>query len=450
MSTLFINQKYYDKFLESNSKKVIQLYGYADRDVYFKEIIKFLNDKYSFLNVSNFEIMPQEEAQTYQMYNGYIRGAFTDYDEVIVSFSDPYTKEGNTIISQQVMPMLQKKISENPNFLYDKRIKKIFLLTSHKAAAFKAESNCIREDSRGSTLQLLVKCLNTLGFDVHSFIPILNLETSHKFSSIQELIDDIAYIQNQNPGNLQHKYIELIGNRVIGSFAQKPKGQDEKYFAIRFLTAIMLNNNNLFDISQAYHVSEKSQMIKMLLIFSNYVERNNLTLTENTEMSDEEYIEILKKEDEFIEKLKKLADKYGDDGNKIVTSLVRLPEVQKELRKRLIKKYGCKCLMCNTTNEELLIASHIKQSGVCDIYDKADIENAFLLCANHDKLFDKYLISFKADDGKIMISDQLTDDETELCNLDFEYYLPSKLLTDKRRKYLIWHNKEFEKKNGKV
>lgn len=53
--------------------------------------------------------MDQEENGVYSMYNGYIKGTFDDYDEVIVSFSDPVTKEGNTIISQQVMPMLQEK-----------------------------------------------------------------------------------------------------------------------------------------------------------------------------------------------------------------------------------------------------------------------------------------------------------------------------------------------------
>ena len=66
--------------------------------------------------------MPQEETQTYAMYNGYIKGDFIDYNEVIVSFSDPYTKEGNTIISQQVMPMLQQKISENKNSFYMRRL----------------------------------------------------------------------------------------------------------------------------------------------------------------------------------------------------------------------------------------------------------------------------------------------------------------------------------------
>ena len=43
MSTLYVTQKYYDKFLENDSKKVIQLYGFSGRDQYFNGIINFLN-----------------------------------------------------------------------------------------------------------------------------------------------------------------------------------------------------------------------------------------------------------------------------------------------------------------------------------------------------------------------------------------------------------------------
>lgn len=448
MSTLYISQKYYDKFLEPNAQKVIQLYGFSDRDTYFREIIKFLNIKYPFLNIDNLGLLSSEETNTYSMYNGYIAGDFHDYDEITISFSDPYTKEGNTIISQQVMPMLQKKITNDYNFLFNKRIKKIFMLTSHKAVAFDMSKNSIKEDSRGSTLQLLVKCLKTLGFDVFPFIPIDNLDTNHSFSSVEELVDDIAYIQNQNSGNLQHKHIELHGNKVVGSFAQKPKGQDEKYFAIRYLTAIILNYHNKYDVSQAYQISGQTQMMEMLFNFANYVQNNDIIYNSELEMSDDEYLKAIKKEDEFLTKLKELASKYGEDGNTVITSKVRLPEVQQELRKRLIKKHGCKCLLCNIENEELLIASHIKDSSECDIYGKADTENAFLLCANHDKLFDRYLISFNFIDGRIMISNKLTETEKELCNLDPDFCLPEEMLTEQRVEYLIWHNDEFEKKNG--
>ena len=270
MSKLYISKKYYDKFLEQDARQMIKVYGFPDREEYFNEIIRFLNELYSFLEIDGIDIMDQEENGIYSMYNGYIKGTFDDYDEVIVSFSDPVTKEGNTIISQQVMPMLQEKISNDMNFLFNKRIKKIFLLTSHKVSVLDPSRNSIKEDSRGSTLQLLVRCLVTLGFDVHPFIPILNLNIGPRFNSVEELVDDIEYIRSQNPGNLQHKQIEIKGNKVIGSFSQAPKGQDEKYFAIRYLTAIVLNKHNEYDVSQAYAISGKSKMMEMLYNFADY------------------------------------------------------------------------------------------------------------------------------------------------------------------------------------
>ena len=116
MSKLYITQKYYDKFIEEEAKKVIQLYGFSDREEYFREVCNFLNKVYSWLDIDDYEIMTKEESSLYSMYNGFVAGSFSEYDEVIVSFSDPYTKEGNTIISQQLMPMLQRRISNDLNF----------------------------------------------------------------------------------------------------------------------------------------------------------------------------------------------------------------------------------------------------------------------------------------------------------------------------------------------
>jgi len=448
MSKLYVTQKYYDKFLESDARKVIRIYGFSDREKYFDGITQYLNKKYPYLNIDSVEIMGSDDAATFSMYNGFVKGTLGDYKEFLVSFSDPYTKEGNTIISQQVMPMLQKKISDNIKFLYDKKIKKVFLLTSHKVSTFDASRNSIKEDSRGSSMQLLVRCLITLGFDVHPFIPILNLNIGPKFKNVEELVSDIEYIQSQNDGNLQHKHIKLEVTKVIGSFAQKPKGQDEKYFAIRYLTAIILNKHNAYDVSQAYSISGKSDMMEMLYNFASFVQKNDIIFDEHKGLTDTEFLDLLKKEDIFLTKLRELAEKYGESGTRVISSTVRLAEVQDELRRRLIKKHGFKCLMCNTTNEELLIASHIKPASECDIYGKADVDNALILCAAHDKLFDRYLISFSFLDGKIMISSKLTKDEIGLWNIDPDFTLPSELLTPKRVEYLIWHNDEFEKKNG--
>ena len=68
-----------------------------------------------------------------------------------------------------------------------------------------------------------------------------------------------------------------------------------------------------------------------------------------------------------------------------------------------------------------------------------------LLCANHDKLFDKFLITFNFYDGKIQISNSLTDEEKRICMLNENICLEEKVLTDKTKEYLMWHNEEFQK-----
>ena len=76
MSKLFITQRYYDKFIDGDAKKVIRLYGFANRDEYFNGIIRYLNDKYPFLNIDGIDIMEPEEASVYSMYNGFPTNRF--------------------------------------------------------------------------------------------------------------------------------------------------------------------------------------------------------------------------------------------------------------------------------------------------------------------------------------------------------------------------------------
>lgn len=163
-------------------------------------------------------------------------------------------------------------------------------------------------------------------------------------------------------------------------------------------------------------------------------------------VSDEKFEELIKEENNFRDDLDRLAEKYGVNGTMSITHDVRLPQVQEAFRDRLVQEYGCKCMMCNISNKEMLIASHIKRASEENIYGKADYNNGFLLCANHDKLFDRYLISFGCLDGKIMISKSLTHEEREICMLDENFTLPDEYLTDERTEYLMNHNAEFLKR----
>ena len=109
---------------------------------------------------------------------------------------------------------------------------------------------------------------------------------------------------------------------------------------------------------------------------------------------------------------------------------------QSVFRDRLLKKYH-KCCLCEVENQDLLKASHIKLWVVSDADEKLDVENGFLLCPNHDALFDGGFISFD-DNGNIMISDRLTQTDCTFTNV-----VPTKKikLPERNRKYLEYHRK---------
>ena len=94
-------------------------------------------------------------------------------------------------------------------------------------------------------------------------------------------------------------------------------------------------------------------------------------------------------------------------------------------------------------NEATLFrASHIKAYSKCDsIAEAFDINNGFLLCANADALFDKYLISVNPRNGQIVYSHQISDSLKKA--LSFEEKIDKNYLNDDRIKYLEFHYNIF-------
>ena len=115
---------------------------------------------------------------------------------------------------------------------------------------------------------------------------------------------------------------------------------------------------------------------------------------------------------------------------------------QSEFRQQLLERYQ-KCCLCSITDKALLIASHIKPWCESEASEKLDVENGFLLCPNHDKLFDSGLISF-ADNGKTMISKHLKYDDISALNINENILIP---LTEANKKYLTYHREHIFKKD---
>lgn len=146
------------------------------------------------------------------------------------------------------------------------------------------------------------------------------------------------------------------------------------------------------------------------------------------------------KKQEILEE--ELIKKYGIDGTVLHEIISRNSGIQQIFRNNLIAQHGKKCVLCNKDLDEVLIASHIKPAAKSNVIEKADYENGFLLCALHDKLFDRHLISFDANTGKILIADELLDHLDEY-QLDPNFSLDESFMTEKRKGYLSHHNTEF-------
>lgn len=113
--------------------------------------------------------------------------------------------------------------------------------------------------------------------------------------------------------------------------------------------------------------------------------------------------------------IEKEIEELNIDG-KTKEKLVKVRVNQGIFRDRLLTRYN-KCCLCNVNNPQLLVASHIKPWSECENSEKLLVDNGYLLCPNHDSLFDKGLISFN-DDGAIIISSKLDDVNRMFMNVN--------------------------------
>lgn len=105
----------------------------------------------------------------------------------------------------------------------------------------------------------------------------------------------------------------------------------------------------------------------------------------------------------------------------------------------LIEKYSCKCALCDIDTKRMLIGSHIKTWADSNDTEKLDENNGLLLCAHHDALFDKYLISFD-DDGTLLVSPTLNAAEQNKLHLSD---IPVLTVTPEMKPYLTHHRSKL-------
>lgn len=119
-------------------------------------------------------------------------------------------------------------------------------------------------------------------------------------------------------------------------------------------------------------------------------------------------------------------------------AIVKVRVNQSNFREKLIKKDPT-CKICGMKNISLLIASHAKSWKESSAKEKLDENNGFLLCPNHDILFDKHLISFDIN-GKIIISESISDEDKDKLNINDNIII---YLNEEQLEYINYHRKKF-------
>ena len=125
-------------------------------------------------------------------------------------------------------------------------------------------------------------------------------------------------------------------------------------------------------------------------------------------------------------------------------SLIKTRINQGLFREKLLQRYG-KCCLCGVSCSDLLTASHIKPWSESDNNERLDTDNGFLLCPNHDRLFDRGFITFD-DDGRIMICKELEETNRIFLNVRYDMKIN---LTKGNRDYLKYHREKVYRDSEK-
>jgi predicted restriction endonuclease len=107
----------------------------------------------------------------------------------------------------------------------------------------------------------------------------------------------------------------------------------------------------------------------------------------------------------------------------------------------MLSYWGGACAVTGLTLQPALRASHAKPWADCTTdAERLDVFNGFLLSANLDALFDKFLISFSVA-GDLMVSSLLSLADRQLLGIDASLKL--RWVAPAHVKYLTFHRDRF-------
>lgn len=126
-----------------------------------------------------------------------------------------------------------------------------------------------------------------------------------------------------------------------------------------------------------------------------------------------------------------------------VERMVRQRVGQNKFRDAMMDYWGGACAVTGVAIHEVLRASHAKPWAECATdAERLDVFNGFLLSANLDALFDRFLISFD-EHGRLLISPALAADD--LQRLSVTPNLTLRWLAAEHQGYLAYHRSCFHR-----
>ena len=124
-----------------------------------------------------------------------------------------------------------------------------------------------------------------------------------------------------------------------------------------------------------------------------------------------------------------------------VERMVRQRVGQQSFRQALMTYWGGACALTGVAIPDVLRASHAKPWAECvSDAERLDVYNGFLLNANLDALFDRFLISFD-EQGYLLISSTLS--QVDLLSLGIKSGLKLRWINALHQPYLAFHRARF-------
>ena len=332
---LVIQEEFFKSLSEQKNLDILKSKGYNSPIEFMQGIIDKLNDEFVFFEISEFRFfLSKEEASLYSRYSGFVEGDNLPFEKVVIFFTPIDSKLGDVIVEQSFMPTICNQMENDITFLLNNSYKKIALLTS--------QINQKNEVSiTYNKLQMDINSLNTLNIDVIPFFSIKNLSAYTKFNSLTEYLDMSTFLQKKSSANSQLKYLKVEDETLYGLCElSQLKGEFNKSFCFRFLTAIFAGGNDYkYDISNIINKLKKlDNQFENLSKFVNFA--NSSTLNQ---------IHIVSPIDDYIIE--------SDDELEDITNIHRKPErgvdatgrkkykTIKKVRDIVLKKanYTCNC-----------------------------------------------------------------------------------------------------------